>query len=300
MLTFDNVYQAPLDKMKAAADDWAAMKGKLDTLARDARSTMAAKAGDDYWRGVNAEVTKPFVDKTAKEFGDAAKAADGIHKVLEDGYNAFKKAKDELKKTVETEAPAKGFRVRSDGTVEAVDSLLGTHAYHSAGTGLARTVNVLIEDQAREGRPPGHPSMCEVTTEASPRSGIDIDVWLYDRGALYDDGAAKWWTSGRYLYEMGRETSTDNKSASLFVQCTSPRLKGSDKQPAPVGASLEFDKPTKGSYPASTPATREAYLTVLHSVTLAVVKKPGCENDAGLPETPVFTGKKWRGESSDR
>ncbi|MFH9722407.1 hypothetical protein ACH4M4_05525 [Streptomyces sp. NPDC017254] len=126
MLTFDNVYQAPLDKMKSAADDWSAMKGKLDKLADDARTTMAAKAKDDYWRGVNAEVTKPFVDKTAKEFDDAAKAADGIHKVLEDGYNAFKKAKDDLKKIVETEAPAQGFRVNSSGKVEAVEPLSQT------------------------------------------------------------------------------------------------------------------------------------------------------------------------------
>lgn len=126
MLTFDNVYQAPLDRMKASADDWSAMKGKLEKLADDARTTMAAKAKDDYWRGVNAEVTKPFVDKTAKEFDDAAKAADGIHKVLEDGYNAFKRAKDDLKKIVETEAPAKGFRVKPDGTVEAVEPLSRT------------------------------------------------------------------------------------------------------------------------------------------------------------------------------
>ncbi|GHF97345.1 DUF6571 family protein [Streptomyces zaomyceticus] len=126
MLTFDNVYQAPLDKMKSAADDWSAMKGKLDKLADDARTTMAAKAKDDYWRGVNAEVTKPFVDKTAKEFEDAAKAADGIHKVLEDGYNAFKKAKDDLKKIVETEAPAQRFRVDSSGKVEAVEPLSQT------------------------------------------------------------------------------------------------------------------------------------------------------------------------------
>ncbi|MFJ5833883.1 hypothetical protein [Streptomyces sp. NPDC093089] len=119
------MYHAPLDRMKASADDWAAMKGKLDTLAQDAQSTMAAKARDDYWRGVNAEVTKPFVDKTAKEFSDAAKAADGIHKVLEDGYNAFKKAKDDLKKIVDTEAPAKGFVVKS-GKVEAVEPLSRT------------------------------------------------------------------------------------------------------------------------------------------------------------------------------
>ncbi|MFF1506265.1 hypothetical protein [Streptomyces sp. NPDC058326] len=126
MLTFDNVYQAPLDKMKASADDWSAMKGKLDRLADDARTTMAAKAKDDYWRGVNAEVTKPFVDKTAKEFDDAAKAADGIHKVLQDGYNAFKKAKDDLKKIVETEAPSKGFKVQSDGRVVALEPLSST------------------------------------------------------------------------------------------------------------------------------------------------------------------------------
>ncbi|MEW1695497.1 hypothetical protein [Streptomyces sp. NPDC091278] len=126
MLTFDNVYQAPLDKMKSAADDWSTMKGKLDKLAEDARTTMAAKARDDYWRGVNAEVTKPFVDKTAKEFDDASKAADGIHKVLLDGYNAFKKAKDDLKAIVETDAPAKRFRVTSSGKVEAVEPLSQT------------------------------------------------------------------------------------------------------------------------------------------------------------------------------
>ncbi|MGW9034820.1 hypothetical protein ACWGQ4_07755, partial [Streptomyces sp. NPDC055721] len=126
MLTYDNLFHAPLEKMKAAADDWSAMKGKLDKLAEDARTTMAAKAKDDYWRGVNAEVTKPFVDKTAKEFDDAAKAADGIHKVLEDGYNAFKKAKDDLKAIVDTEAPAKGFVVKADGRVEAREPLSST------------------------------------------------------------------------------------------------------------------------------------------------------------------------------
>lgn len=180
--------------------------------------------------------------------------------------------------------------------VEAVGSLLGTRESDWAGTGLDRTVDVLIEDQAREGRPPGHPSMCEVTTGASPKSGIDVDVWLNDSGSLYDDGATKWWNQGRSLYAMGREASADTKSAALFVGCSSPRLKGSDKQPTPIGAELKFDKPVKGGYPADTPATREAYLTVLHSVTLAVVKELGCDNNAGLPENPVFEAKKWRGQ----
>ncbi|MEV8627400.1 hypothetical protein [Streptomyces sp. NPDC051079] len=126
MLTYDNVFHAPLEKLKAAADGWSEAKGKLDKLAEDARTTMSAKARDEYWRGVNAEVTKPFVDKTAKEFEDAAKAADGIHKILLDGYRAFKKAKDDLAKIAETEAPAKGFRVTSDGKVEAREPLSST------------------------------------------------------------------------------------------------------------------------------------------------------------------------------
>src|SRR5690606_36266711 len=36
-----------------------------------------------------------------------------------DGYQAFKKAKDDLIRIVETEAPHAGLLVRSDGTVEA-------------------------------------------------------------------------------------------------------------------------------------------------------------------------------------
>ncbi|MFD7326764.1 hypothetical protein ACFV9D_37725 [Streptomyces sp. NPDC059875] len=119
MLTFDNVIHAPLGKLKAAVDHWSAMKARLDQLAEDARTTMAAKAKDDYWRGVNAEVTKPFVDKTAKEFTDAAKAAAGLHKILQDGYEAFKKAQDDLKKITDTEAQAQGLRVTPAGVVEA-------------------------------------------------------------------------------------------------------------------------------------------------------------------------------------
>jgi hypothetical protein len=119
MLTFDNVYHAPLDKLKASVDDWSKMTTDLETLATDARSTMAAKAKDDYWRGVNAEVTKPFVDKTAKEFDDAAKAAKGIKQILSDGYEAFKKAKDDLKKLMDTEAPAQHLVITAQGKVEA-------------------------------------------------------------------------------------------------------------------------------------------------------------------------------------
>ncbi|MEU8883527.1 hypothetical protein [Streptomyces hydrogenans] len=34
--------------------------------------------------------------------------------------------------------------------------------------------------------------------------------------------------------------------------------------------------------------TREAHLTILHSATLAVVRKLDCEDDAGLAEKPAL------------
>ncbi|MFF0560269.1 hypothetical protein [Streptomyces sp. NPDC004266] len=183
----------------------------------------------------------------------------------------------------------------SPAAVGSLESVLRTKAYHSEGIGLERTAKALVEDQAKGGRPPGHPAMCEVITDADSRLGARIDVRLSEKDSLYDDGT-KWTAGGRHLYGVGLEANTDNKSAYLFVGCTSPQLKGSDKQPAIIGAKFAFEKPVKTAYPANTPATREAYLTVLHSVTLAVVRKLGCEGDAGLPEKPVFAEKKWRGE----
>ncbi|BAU83600.1 hypothetical protein SLA_2679 [Streptomyces laurentii] len=126
MLTYASVMEASLAKLKAAVDDWAEMKTRLDRLTEDARTRMAAKAKDEDWQGTNAGVAKPFIDKTAKEFGDAAKAADGIHKILQEGYQAFKKAQDDLKKITDTDAPAQGLVVRFNGTVEAVHPVAET------------------------------------------------------------------------------------------------------------------------------------------------------------------------------
>ncbi|MFG3187359.1 hypothetical protein [Streptomyces omiyaensis] len=119
MLTFDDVYRAPLARLKDAVDRWAEMKRRLDELGLDARLTMADQARSEDWQGLNAEVTKPFIDRTAQEFRDAAKAAEGVRKVLEEGHHAFGKAQRELKRIVETDAPAQGLVVRPDGTVEA-------------------------------------------------------------------------------------------------------------------------------------------------------------------------------------
>ncbi|MEU5151156.1 hypothetical protein NRK68_13010 [Streptomyces yangpuensis] len=110
---------APLDKLQSAVTDWTAMAGKLDEMAEAARNGMKAKSDQAEWSGITAGVARGFVDKTAKEFEDAAKAAKGMHQVLADAHATFKAAQDELKRLA-AEAPAAGFRIDDSGRVSAI------------------------------------------------------------------------------------------------------------------------------------------------------------------------------------
>ncbi|WP_369778656.1 hypothetical protein [Streptomyces sp. R33] len=110
---------APLDKLRTAITDWGAMVTKLEELAESARNGMKAKADKAEWSGVTAGVARPFIDKTAKEFDDAAKEAKGIHLLLTDGHATFKAAQDQIRKLID-EAPAAGFRIDESGRVSAV------------------------------------------------------------------------------------------------------------------------------------------------------------------------------------
>lgn len=159
MLKFADVYELKLGTLREAVTDWAAMAGKLERLAADSRSGMLARAKTADWRGVNADVTQPFIAKTAKEFDDAAAVALGIRRILEQGHAAFKTAQDGLKKIVETDAPAARLVVdTTTGEVRArdplsahpearndpeYDTLLRKEA--AAVTELRRRIDVLLE-----------------------------------------------------------------------------------------------------------------------------------------------------------
>ncbi|MFD9567298.1 hypothetical protein [Streptomyces sp. NPDC059994] len=131
MLTYDDVVNAPLDKLKAAVDDWSDMVSRLKTLAEEARKGMKAHADAADWAGVNAGVTRQFIDKTAKEFEDAAAEAKGIHAILADGHAAFKRAKDELQKIVDGSEKS-GVVVDAHGKVTARYSLSGDYTARHA------------------------------------------------------------------------------------------------------------------------------------------------------------------------
>ncbi|WP_030218522.1 DUF6571 family protein [Streptomyces bikiniensis] len=117
MLTFEDVVNAPVVKLKQAADDWSEMAAKLKKLATDARDGMKAKTDKAQWQGVNSDVTRPFIAKTAKEFEDAEAQAKGIHLLLADAHASFTAARDSLVRIRDEEGPAAGVRVDANGRV---------------------------------------------------------------------------------------------------------------------------------------------------------------------------------------
>ncbi|MEU2158818.1 hypothetical protein ABZ532_28055 [Streptomyces sp. NPDC019396] len=117
MLTFDNIVHAPVSQLKEAVDDWSEMVTRLKKLAEDARRGMKAKADKADWEGVNAGVGRQFIAKSAKECEDAVAEARGIHRLLAEGYAAFKHARDELVSIRDDEAPRAGVHVNASGKV---------------------------------------------------------------------------------------------------------------------------------------------------------------------------------------
>ncbi|MFJ5712374.1 hypothetical protein [Streptomyces sp. NPDC093105] len=117
MLTFEDVVNAPVAKLKQAADDWSEMAAKLRTLATDAREGMQAKTDKAQWQGVNSDVTRPFVAKTTKEFADAEAQAKGIQLLLADAHASFLTARDALVRIRDEEGPAAGVHIDAKGKV---------------------------------------------------------------------------------------------------------------------------------------------------------------------------------------
>ncbi|MET9852729.1 hypothetical protein ABZY57_07255 [Streptomyces sp. NPDC006450] len=119
MLTYENVMNAPLGPLQTAITDWAAMVKKLDELAESARNGMKAKSDKAQWNGATAGVARSLVDKTAKEFDDAAREAKGIHLLLTDGHATLKAVQEQIRKLV-ADAPAAGLRIDESGRVSAI------------------------------------------------------------------------------------------------------------------------------------------------------------------------------------
>ncbi|SCF97052.1 hypothetical protein [Streptomyces sp. Ncost-T10-10d] len=93
--------------------------------------------------------------------------------------------------------------------------------------------------------------------------------------------------AGFELYTMGVQSSVGRGGAGLYFECVSPQLKGSDKTPLRIHGSF-------GRGVSDAPDTREyrnLNMTILHAVSLKLVKELDCANNGGLPKSPVLTPK---------
>ncbi|MFC0601809.1 hypothetical protein [Streptomyces palmae] len=122
-MKYEDVIHAPVDKLQTAVDDWTDLAAKLDTMATTAREGMRAKADRADWKGVNAEVTRQFIRKTAHEVAEAAEAAKAIKLLLNEAHTIFKKAKDDLIRIRDKDGPAAGITVDGHGKVTAKEIL---------------------------------------------------------------------------------------------------------------------------------------------------------------------------------
>ncbi|MET8505661.1 hypothetical protein ABZV60_13540 [Streptomyces sp. NPDC004787] len=125
---------------------------------------------------------------------------------------------------------------------------------------------------------------CGLATADEPRKHLTVLFGMYGEDSLGSHAADPY----TYPYDMGVEAEAGYRRAYLYVECTSPQLKGSDKRPGRFMGVLG----AKGSTTPDTAATREDNLVILHSAMLAFVRKLGCVNDAGLPATPVIKARK--------
>ncbi|GGY28864.1 hypothetical protein [Streptomyces omiyaensis] len=169
----------------------------------------------------------------------------------------------------------------SPDAARALETVLRTKRFdHDPRGGLQRSTDELIADYPKsEGRTQRR-SLCKASpSTSSARVTVDFRFWR-DINLHGDQHAAT-----LHPYDMGVEALSGPDDAHLYVNCVSPRFPGSDKRPAKIWGALGV---SRSELPDTVPV-REATLTVLHSVTLAVVRKLGCENDAGLDAEPVFT-----------
>ncbi|MEU9335419.1 DUF6571 family protein [Streptomyces sp. NPDC048290] len=100
-MDLDTLRDASFTLLDEAVTDWSTLVDQLHTLKRDAEERLRQKANQADWAGVNAEVTKEFIGKTAGEFADAHTQATSIHGILRDTRGELKGYHRQLTEAIE-------------------------------------------------------------------------------------------------------------------------------------------------------------------------------------------------------
>ncbi|WP_326781445.1 hypothetical protein OG481_21835 [Streptomyces longwoodensis] len=83
-MNFETLFHANFSLLDDAVTDWATLVRNLGELKKDAETNLHQAANKANWAGMNQQVSKEFIGKTAGEFADAHTQASTIHQVLSD------------------------------------------------------------------------------------------------------------------------------------------------------------------------------------------------------------------------
>ncbi|MGW1812644.1 hypothetical protein ACWCQM_03540 [Streptomyces sp. NPDC002125] len=166
-----------------------------------------------------------------------------------------------------------------------VEAVTTDSEFFASGTGGRDKVVEALTDGYESGRSwATGADLCELSPKGGGAGdGAALKFSMYAPQDVKDLRTAP----GTVSYTMGKRSEARATGASLYLECVSPQLKGSEAQPLRIYGGFtvgESDAP-------DTPETRDANLEILHTGALSVVKELGCEDNAGLPETPDLTPK---------
>ncbi|KAK1178859.1 hypothetical protein B7755_012325 [Streptomyces sp. NBS 14/10] len=120
-LNYHDMVEIDLGKLGGAVADWKSTVDGLKRLMEDASSGLLKKSEGARWVGLNADVTREFVKKTAEELMDLHQEANAIWNVLDDAHSQLTEIQSNIKSIVEQAKEVK-LQVTDnwDGTVKFV------------------------------------------------------------------------------------------------------------------------------------------------------------------------------------
>jgi hypothetical protein len=198
VLSYEAVYNAPVDTLRAAVEAWTEQIDKLKSLQEDMDESVLDAVRNSGWSGPAAGEAIAFVEETAKEYADAVAEATGIRDILQEAHDAIRRARDRLHEIADTVAPDKGLRVSAGGEVEADSWIPGadwfkedeiqavakeieralvaaTEADDSAAEALGRNVNEKHDFNA-----PTFTSLADVEARVSEKRFSDAEKFMFE------------------------------------------------------------------------------------------------------------------------
>ncbi|MFC8696802.1 hypothetical protein [Streptomyces parvus] len=205
-----------------AVTDWGLLVRNLAQLKKQAQDGLRKAANSADWAGLNAQVTKEFVGKTAGEFTDAHTQANTIHKILADTRDELRQYKKDLDEAISRGA-RKNLTVTSTG-----------------GGGFTVTMNIHPDRAAKGTSVPEHDES-DVTALRDEVQGI------LKKATESDNSASKVLTAIADQSKMGFSDASykDRDSAVEAVEAAESLARIAAKNPEDI-TPADFDKINNG------------------------------------------------------